>query len=220
MTEIIGYLLIGTDNSVRKQVELELHNARAVAEKANLAKSNFLSSMSHELRTPLGAILGFAQLIESGSPAANQSPRSEASIRFSRGAGTCLELINEILDLTLIESGKLSLSLEPRYRSRSDARMSGYDRAAGAESAESALSFAVGNRLLRQADRTRVKQVLINLLSNAIKYNKVDGTVVVDCNVDPQDRVSHILSRTPVMDCHNRQFDASFFSRSTVADRS
>jgi signal transduction histidine kinase len=67
--DIIGYLLIGTDNSVRKQVELALHDAMAVAEKANLAKSDFLSSMSHELRTPLSAVLGFAQLIESGDPA-------------------------------------------------------------------------------------------------------------------------------------------------------
>jgi signal transduction histidine kinase len=66
--DIIGYLLIGTDNSVRKQVELALHDAMAVAEKASLAKSDFLSGMSHELRTPLSAILGFAQLMESGSP--------------------------------------------------------------------------------------------------------------------------------------------------------
>lgn len=86
--ELIGYLLIGTDNSVRKQVELELHNAMAVAEKASLAKSDFLSSMSHELRTPLSAILGFAQLMETGSPLPTPS-RSGASIRFSKRVGTC-----------------------------------------------------------------------------------------------------------------------------------
>ena len=88
--EIIGYLLIGTDNSVRKQVELGTRTkAMAVAEKANLAKSDFLSSMSHELRTPLSAILGFAQLMESGSPLADARRRSEASTRSSRPAGTC-----------------------------------------------------------------------------------------------------------------------------------
>ena len=85
----------------------------AVAEKANLAKSDFLSSMSHELRTPLNAILGFAQLMESGSPPPTPSAEAQASTRFSRPGWYLLELINEILDLALIESGKLSLSLEP-----------------------------------------------------------------------------------------------------------
>ena len=67
--DLIGYLLIGTDNSVRKRVESELNAAMAAAEKANQAKTDFLASMSHELRTPLNAILGFAQLVESGAPA-------------------------------------------------------------------------------------------------------------------------------------------------------
>src|ERR1700731_2467963 len=110
--DIIGYLLIGTDNSVRKQVELELHNAMAVAEKANLAKSDFLSSMSHELRTPLSAILGFAQLIESGSPAPTTTQKRSID-QILQAGWYLLDLINEILDLALIESGKLSLSQEP-----------------------------------------------------------------------------------------------------------
>ncbi|OYZ26174.1 MAG: hybrid sensor histidine kinase/response regulator, partial [Hydrogenophilales bacterium 16-64-40] len=123
---IIGYLLIGTDNTARKQVEAEraqlykalqdknaeLESAKAVAEKANLAKSNFLSSMSHELRTPLNAILGFAQLLETGAPA----PTATQIIRLHqiiKAGWYLLDLINEILDLAVIESGKLSLSLEP-----------------------------------------------------------------------------------------------------------
>src|SRR6186997_3451995 len=110
--EIIGYLLIGTDNSVRKQVELELQNAMAVAEKANLAKSNFLSSMSHELRTPLSAVLGFAQLMESGTPSPTTSQKRSID-QILKAGWYLLELINEILDLALIESGKLPLSLEP-----------------------------------------------------------------------------------------------------------
>ena len=129
---LIGYLLIGTDNSVRKQVELQLQNAMAVAEKANLAKSDFLSSMSHELRTPLSAILGFAQLMETGSPL--PTPSQKRSIDQILQAGWyLLELINEILDLALIESGKLSLSLEPSALGGGFARMRGHDRTAGAK---------------------------------------------------------------------------------------
>ena len=86
--------------------------AKAIAEKANLAKSDFLSSMSHELRSPLNAILGFAQLMESDSPV--PTPTQKASIDQILHAGWyLLELINEILDLALIESGKAALSAEP-----------------------------------------------------------------------------------------------------------
>jgi len=177
--DIIGYLLIGTDNSVRKQVELELNNAMAVAEKANLAKSDFLSSMSHELRTPLSAILGFAQLIESGSPL--PTPSQKRSIEQILKAGWyLLELINEILDLSQIESGKLPLSLEP-------ISLNEVVRECQAMIEPQAQKSGIRMTFPRfeiphfvKADRTRVKQVLINLLSNAIKYNKVGGSVVVD----------------------------------------
>src|SRR3954454_14733253 len=109
---IIGYLLIGTDNSVRKLVESKLHDAMAAADKANRAKTDFISSMSHELRTPLNAILGFAQLIESGSPAPTPAQRRSLD-QILKAGWYLLELINEVLDLALIESGKVTLSREP-----------------------------------------------------------------------------------------------------------
>ena len=176
--DIIGYLLIGTDNSVRKQVELELKDAMVVAEKANLAKSDFLSSMSHELRTPLSAILGFAQLMESGSPAPTVSQKRSID-QILQAGWYLLELINEILDLALIESGKLSLSLEPvslaevMHECQAMIEPQAQRRGIGVEFPK----FA--NRYFVKADRTRVKQVLINLLSNAIKYNRTGGTVDV-----------------------------------------
>jgi PAS domain S-box-containing protein len=186
--DIIGYLLIGTDNSVRKQVESELKNAMAVAERANLAKSDFLSSMSHELRTPLSAILGFAQLIESGSP--QPTPSQKRSIDQILQAGWyLLELINEILDLALIESGKLSLSLEPislaevMHECQDMIEPQAKKRGISVAFPRFEISYFV------KADRTRVKQVLINLLSNAIKYNKVGGTVVVDCIASAPGRI-------------------------------
>jgi signal transduction histidine kinase/AmiR/NasT family two-component response regulator len=186
--ELIGYLLIGTDNSVRKQVEIELQGAMAAAEKANLAKSDFLSSMSHELRTPLSAILGFAQLMESGTPA--PTPTQKRSIDQILKAGWyLLELINEILDLALIESGKLPLSLEPisltevirECQAMIDPQ---------ARKRDITLTFpSFEARPYVRADRTRIKQVLINLLSNAIKYNRIGGTVVVESVERPPDRI-------------------------------
>ena len=177
--DIIGYLLIGADNSVRHQVELELHNAMAVAKKANLAKSDFLSSMSHELRTPLSAILGFAQLMDSGSPL--PTPSQKRSIDQILKAGWyLLELINEILDLALIESGKLPLSLEPISLAEVVRECQTMIEPQARKRGISVTFPQFGIPYFVKADRTRVKQVLINLLSNAIKYNKVDGSVVVD----------------------------------------
>ncbi len=190
---IIGYLLIGTDNTARMRVEaeralldqalqnknVELERAKVVAEKANLAKSDFLSSMSHELRTPLGAILGFAQLMESSSP-----PPSPAQVRsidqILKAGWYLLELINEILDLALIESGKLSMSLEPVSLGEV---LRECETMIEPQAKQRGISMAFThfeNPCFVKADRTRVKQVLINLLSNAIKYNKPGGTVAVE----------------------------------------
>ncbi len=180
--EVLGYLLIGSHNSVRARVERELNDAMTVADQANLAKSEFLSNMSHELRTPLNAILGFAQLIESGAPA--PTPSQQRSIaQILRAGWYLLDLINEILDLTLIESGKMSLSLEPialaEVLRESRAMIEPQASKRGIR-----LNFpTLESPFLVTADRTRIKQVLLNLLSNAIKYNRDGGSVVVNCSL-------------------------------------
>jgi signal transduction histidine kinase/AmiR/NasT family two-component response regulator len=189
---IIGYLLIGTDNTARQLVEAEralldqalqdknaeLESAKFAAEKANLAKSDFLSSMSHELRTPLSAILGFAQLMESGSPSLTASQKRSVD-QILQGGWYLLQLINEILDLALIESGRLSLSPEPislsevLHECKDMIEPQALKRGISVAFPQFDIPYFV------KADRTRVKQVFINLLSNAIKYNTAHGTVVV-----------------------------------------
>jgi len=186
--DIIGYLLIGTDNSVRKQVEVELKSAMAVAEKANLAKSEFLSSMSHELRTPLSAILGFAQLMESGSPLPTTSQKRSID-QILQAGWYLLELINEILDLALIESGKLSLSLEPISLAEVMQECRAMIEPQAQKRGVSVTFPKFESPYFVNTDRTRVKQVLINLLSNAIKYNRASGAVVVACIASTPGRI-------------------------------
>jgi PAS domain S-box-containing protein len=183
-----GFAKLTRDLTERRQVEAELTNAKSAAEKANLAKSDFLSSMSHELRTPLNAILGFAQLMESDSPL--PTPTQKESIAQILQAGWYLrELINEILDLAMIESGRLSWSLEPV--SLNDVMLECQTMIEPqAQKRGIRVTFPEVDRpCFIKADRTRVKQVLINLLSNAIKYNQVGGSVVVECSACAQQRM-------------------------------
>jgi len=190
-----GVFAAARDVTERKRFELTLQennvaleSAIAAAEKANLAKSNFLSSMSHELRTPLNAILGFAQLMESDSPLPTPSQKSSIA-QILQAGWYLLELINEILDLALIESGKFSISLEPV--SLDDIMLE----------CQTMIEPQANKRGIRMsfprfdqpcfvsADRTRVKQILINLFSNAIKYNQTGGSVVVECSASAPDTV-------------------------------
>ncbi|MFZ2649745.1 MAG: PAS domain S-box protein [Burkholderiaceae bacterium] len=171
-----------------RETNVALESAKFAAEKANLAKSEFLSSMSHELRSPLNAILGFAQLIDSGSP--TPTPNQKSSVDQILQAGWyLLELINEILDLALIESGKLSLSKEPL----SLGEVLGDCEAMIEPQAQTSAILVTFPRFDRpcyvNADRTRTKQVLINLLSNAIKYNRAGGKVEVRCSAITAQRI-------------------------------
>jgi PAS domain S-box-containing protein len=182
-----GVLAVARDVTERKRNEqalhetnIELESAKSAAEEANLAKSDFLSSMSHELRSPLNAILGFAQLMELASPLPTDSQK-ESIAQILQAGWHLLKLINEILDLSVIESGKVSLSTESvslaEVMSECQAMMEPQAQQRGISVAFPRFD----NPFFVSADRTRLKQIVINLLSNAIKYNKERGTVVVDC---------------------------------------
>ncbi|MCX8521023.1 MAG: ATP-binding protein [Rhodoferax sp.] len=180
---LIGYLLIGTDNSARKQVETALSAALHAAETASTAKTDFLSRMSHELRTPLNAILGFAQLLESGSPKPT-TVQQQSLDEILKAGWFLLALINEVLDLALVESGQLVLTNQP---------IPVDEVLRECETMMEPQALAHGIRMVfpdREnlhyvlADRIRFKQVLINLLMNAIKYNRRGGVVLVDYSVD------------------------------------
>ncbi|MDP3347766.1 MAG: ATP-binding protein [Hydrogenophaga sp.] len=183
---LIGYLLIGTDNSARKLVEQQLNEAVAAAEKANLAKSDFLSSMSHELRTPMNAVLGFGQLMEYDDtlPAEHLD-----SVREILKAGHhLLELINEVLDLVKVESGQIDLSLEPVEVCPVVAECLDLVGPLAAKRGIQVSQIGLAGAMLR-ADRTRLKQALLNLLGNAIKYNREGGSVLLDVQTEGDDRL-------------------------------
>jgi signal transduction histidine kinase/ActR/RegA family two-component response regulator len=206
---IIGYLLIGTDNTAGKQVEVErqrieralqetnveLEAARSNAEKANLAKSDFLSSMSHELRSPLNAILGFAQLMESAFPGPTAA-QTESIAQILQAGWYLLKLIDEILDLAAIESGTASPSKEAVSLSEILVECQTMMEPRARQSGIRMTFPSFKDPVYVWADRTRLKQIVINLLSNAIKYNKEHGTILVDWSVSNLSRVRFCVRDT------------------------
>jgi PAS domain S-box-containing protein len=190
-----GVFAAARDVTERKRFELalqenniELENAKSAAEKANLAKSDFLSSMSHELRSPLNAILGFAQLLESTDPLPTTSQK-ESITQILQAGWHLLKLINEVLDLAVVESGKVSLSPEPVSLAEVIAECQAMMEPQAQQRGISMTFPEFDLPCFVHADRTRVKQVLINLLSNAIKYNRPQGTVEVTCKVASPERI-------------------------------
>ncbi len=176
-------------DQVLREKNIELENATLVAEKANQAKSDFLSSMSHELRSPLNAILGFAELMESDS--IPPTPSQKASLAQIVKAGWhLLTLINEILDLAKVESRQIPLSIEAVSLSEVILECKAMiEPLAKQQNIKLTLPLFEAPYFV-MADRVRLKQIFINLLTNAIKYNRPNGTIVVAC--------SHILERTHI----------------------
>lgn len=167
------------DITERKAAEAAIRAAQGEADRANRAKSEFLSRMSHELRTPLNAILGFAQLLDM-DPLNGEQKESMAEI--IKGGKHLLDLINEVLDISRIEVGGLRLSLEPVDAIHAvEECISLLTPLANQEGVSLRLDHSglSHSAFYVTADRQRLKQVLLNLISNGIKYNRQDGTVHV-----------------------------------------
>ena len=183
---LLGVIGVVRDITEQGRAEKALREAKEEAEKANRAKSEFLSRMSHELRTPLNAILGFGQLLEMGDLHRRES---ESIAHILKAGRHLLGLIDEVLAISRIEAGRMNLSLEP---------------VAIAEMAEECLSLVTrqaaergiacenlcgdpdpGETRYVRADRQRLRQVLLNLLSNAVKYNRAGGRITISCRMFP-----------------------------------
>ena len=171
------------DISERKRAEESTRAAQEAAERANRAKSEFLSRMSHELRTPLNAILGFTQLLEIDQPTPSQGESIE---HISRAGKSLLSLINEVLDISRLESGHTALAPEP-------VEVAPFLRDMLALVHDLAIRHQVEVRMdaTCEAERTvladplRLSQVFLNLLSNAVKYNRPGGQVALSCSDAP-----------------------------------
>ncbi len=190
---VLGVLSMVEDVTARKEAE-KAQMAAAAAERANLAKSEFLSRISHELRTPLNSILGFAQLMDADSPRQEQRERLGYVLTAGRHL---LQLINEVLDIARVESGRLHLSPEPVHIGEAlDDALNLVRTLASERNVRLGEHVPEIGDVYVLADRQRLKQVFLNLLSNAIKYNRDGGTVTATCEQAPGDRLRITVSDT------------------------
>jgi len=185
-------VLVSRDVTQATAAETVLKEAKEAAERANAAKSEFMSRMSHELRTPLNSVLGFAQILEMELT----SPDELEMVGFIHNSGKyLLELINEVLDISRIESGHISVMIEPIVLQDLERECIELVKPQANELgvtifSQSAYDFQV------LGDQQRLKQVMLNLLSNAIKYNRPNGSVTISCSPKPRSRVRLSVSDT------------------------
>jgi PAS domain S-box-containing protein len=180
------------DISERKLAEEEINKAKKLADNANFAKSEFLARMSHELRTPMNSILGFAQLLNMGEI----SPAQKKSVNFIIGSGKhLLNLIDEVLDISQIEAGRIILSYEPVQLSSLIMEMLDVVQPmAEVRYLKTELEYSPANRFFVLADKHRLKQVLLNLINNAVKYNREGGSIIIKTELrTPETRENSVV---------------------------
>ena len=185
------------DITDQKAAAAAVRLAREEAERANRAKSDFLSRMSHDLRTPLNAILGFAQLLDLDAP--NDATRESAD-QIRRGGEHLLALINEVLDIARIEAGHLSLSPEPVPALEIVTLATELLQPLAAKRGISIVvdQAGVAAEIMVLADSHRLNQILLNLLSNAVKYNRAGGRITVSFEQLAADRIRIAVTDTGV----------------------
>jgi PAS domain S-box-containing protein len=179
--ETFAGMAVSLDTTEQRRSAEEAQLAQESAEQANRAKSEFLSRMSHELRTPLNSIIGFSQLLE----VSNLPAKESKYVTYVLKAGEhLLALINEVLDIASVESGRSNLSMEPvEVRATLQECLDLVEPL----TAQRKVSIDTGSSLEQSwhvlADRQRLRQVLLNIIANAIKYNRDGGSVTVSCHV-------------------------------------
>ncbi len=176
-------IVFARDISERKIVEKELIQTKEAAEKASLAKSQFLFRMSHELRTPMNAILGFAQLLEKDPKIQLDNQLNESVAQIIESGNHLLDLINESLDLARIEAGNYDLKIESIEINEFTKSILGMMAPLAEKKEIQLIDKILINEFRVLADRVRLKQVLLNLISNGIKYNNKGGSVTVEAEL-------------------------------------
>lgn len=192
-----GSFALVSDITERVSAEEAVHKAMEEAEKANFAKSEFLSSMSHELRTPMNAILGFGQMLKFNPKEPLTEKQTDFVEQIMKGGQHLLELINEVLDLAKIEAGRIDLSIEGIcVKTTLDECLTLIQSMADKRGIEITVGEGFEKTEDIRADLTRLKQTLLNLLSNAVKYNRENGKIMIDCHRTPTSMIRITVSDT------------------------
>lgn len=186
------------NKSLEQQVKertKEFEAAKNTAEKASMAKTDFLSRMSHELRTPMNAILGFGQILALKSSGLNEQQHKHTTEILNAG-NHLLTLINDILDLATIESGNMNASMQAVPLDKILKQCTSLIKHQAKKRQLTVTDKTINNKHLVYADPLLLKQVLINLLSNAVKYNNKHGKILIDSEVINNEHLRISISDT------------------------